>query len=448
MTLDITRLFELFNASGFLDLSKPEDREYYIDFSSVRGNIINEIKRTIIHGGNQTCQLFTGHIGCGKSTELSRLKLELEQENFYVVYFQSTQELDIGDVDISDLLMVISRQVSLSLEEANINLDPSDYRKLLQDTYTLLNSRVTGLKLNIPAIGKVGIESKQDQYSLSLAIAEITTRVKNSSTIRQISRSYLEPQVQTILKAINEEVIEPAKQELKKRGKEGLVIIVDALEKMDNREKLPNCSQAEYLFIERGEQLKNFNCHVIYTIPPILAFSNKQEKMRNRFGIETKMLPMVRVKERDGNPCMKGIELLRKMILARAFPDIELEKASEHISEIFDSSETLDFVCQISGGHIRNLISDIFTCLQKKDPPFSPDLISRIISQRQSELSIALKPEEWDLLRQVAQNKTIRGEDKYQNLLSTLYIFEYRDDEGQWFDINPYLADAKELRDG
>ena len=191
-TLDIDRLFSLFNPSSFLNLSKPEDRRYYIDFSSVRGNIINEIKRTIIHGGDETCQLFTGHIGCGKSTELSRLKLELEAENFHVVYFQSTQELDMGDVDISDLLMVISRQVSLSLEESKINLTPSRFRELLEDTYKLLNSEVTGLKLNIPGV-KMGIESKEDQYSLSLAIAEITTRVKNSSTIRQLSRSYLEP---------------------------------------------------------------------------------------------------------------------------------------------------------------------------------------------------------------------------------------------------------------
>ena len=411
MTLDIKKLFELFNPSGFLDLNKPEDRGYYIDFSSVRGNIINEIKRTIIHGGNQTCQLFTGHIGCGKSTELSRLKLELEEENFYVVYFQSTQELDIGDVDISDLLMGISRQVSLSLEKANINLNPSDFSKLLEGTAKFLNSRVTGLNLTIPVIGKVGIQSKQDQYSLSLAIAEITTRVKNSSTIRDLSRNHLEPQVQSILKAINEEVIEPAKQELEKRGKKGLVIIVDALEKMDNREKLPKCSQAEYLFIRRGEQLKDFNCHVIYTIPPILAFSNEQENLRNRFGVEPKMLPMVRVKERDGNMCMKGIESLRNMVLARAFPDIKPEKASEYISELFDTPETLDFLCQISGGHIRNLMLAIYTCLQKKDPPFSVDLVNRIISQHQSELSIALKPEEWDLLRQVAQDKTIRGEE-------------------------------------
>jgi hypothetical protein len=27
-----------------------------------------------------TCQLFTGHIGCGKSTELLQLKLELKQD--------------------------------------------------------------------------------------------------------------------------------------------------------------------------------------------------------------------------------------------------------------------------------------------------------------------------------------------------------------------------------
>ena len=55
-----------------------------------------------------TCELFTGHIGCGKSTELLRLKAELEQEGFHVVYFESSQDLEIGDVDITDIMLAIA----------------------------------------------------------------------------------------------------------------------------------------------------------------------------------------------------------------------------------------------------------------------------------------------------------------------------------------------------
>jgi hypothetical protein len=54
---------------------------------------------------------------------------------------------------------------------------------------------------------------------------------------------------------------------------------------------------------------------------------------------------------------------------------------------------------------------------------------------------LAITPDEWELLQQVEQDKTVRGEDGYQVLLRSLFVFEYRDQQGCWFDINPILAD-------
>jgi predicted ATPase with chaperone activity len=86
MALPIGQFFRLCNPSRTLDLGKPEDAQYYIDFTEVRGNnVVNELKRTVVLSENEpTCQLFTGHIGCGKSTELSRLKTELEQQGYHL----------------------------------------------------------------------------------------------------------------------------------------------------------------------------------------------------------------------------------------------------------------------------------------------------------------------------------------------------------------------------
>lgn len=100
----------------------------------------------------------------------------------------------------------------------------------------------------------------------------------------------------------------------------------------------------------------------------------------------------------------------------------------------------------MSGGHVRNLLVLLYRCLQKDDPPISHDCLESVISQRRNELSLAITPDEWELLRQVAQQKTVRGEDGYQTLLRSLFVFEYRDREAYWFDINPVLAEAKELQ--
>ncbi len=155
---------------------------------------------------------------------------------------------------------------------------------------------------------------------------------------------------------------------------------------------------------------------------------------------------MVRVHERDGSQCSEGIAVLRQMILARAFPNVDLEQRINLISEVFDASETLDYLCQVSGGHVRNLLVLLNSCMKKDDPPFSRDLVERVISQRRSELSKAITPHEWELLRLVAQQKTVRGEEEYQTLLRSLFVFEYRDADESWFDINPILAEAKELQ--
>lgn len=137
MELDFLRFFDACDPSKTLAIANPEDRQYYIDFASVRGGkIIEALKRTIVLRSrlNQpTCQLFTGHIGCGKSTELRRLQADLEAQGFHVVYFESTQDLDMTDVDITDILLAIARQVSESLETIGIKLKPGYFRDRFQE---------------------------------------------------------------------------------------------------------------------------------------------------------------------------------------------------------------------------------------------------------------------------------------------------------------------------
>ncbi len=448
MVLDFQKFFRVSNPSRTLDLGQPEDRQYYIDFSAVRGNnLIKELRRTIIFSEDEpTCQLFTGHIGCGKSTELSRLKTELEQKGFHLVYFESSQDLDMADVDISDILLAIARQVSQSFEAAQIKLQPTRFQRLLQETVNLLNSEVTGVKAKVPGVGDIGMHTEQGKFSLAVGIGEITTKAKDSKDIRSLLRQHLEPRVNNILEAINQELIIPAQKYLKQQGKAGLVIIIDNLDRIDNRQRPSGRTQPEYLFVDRGEQLNKLKCHVVYTVPLILAFSNDKENLTNRFGSDPQLLPMVRVQERDGSPCEEGIALLRQMVLARAFPNLEPEKRLTLISEVFDTLSTLDRLCQVSGGHVRNLLVLLNSCLKKDDPPFSRELVERVISQRRSELSKAVTPEEWNLLWQVMQQKTVRGEEEYQTLLRSLFVFEYRNTEESWFDINPILAEAKELQ--
>lgn len=430
--LDIAKFFRACNPSKTLDLSNPQDRKYYIDFSAVRGsNMIRELGRTITLSDENTCQLFTGHIGCGKSTELLKLKSELETQGYHVVYFESDKDLDVGDVDISDILMAIARQVSESLEAAQIRMQPGYFANLFSEVGRVLKTPV-----------ELGFDAE-----LSVGIGKITAKAKDSPETRSQLRQYLEPRMNGVLDAINGELLEPAQEKLKQQGKKGLVVIVDNLDRVDSIRKGVDRTQAEYLFIDRGEQLKKLNCHLVYTIPLSLVFSSDLGPLSNRFGGKPKVLPMVPVHLRNGQDCQAGLDLLRQMILARAFPDWVPEQRLEWVGDLFDDAATLDRLCRISGGHARNLLMLIYSCLQQQDPPIPRSALETVIKGYREDLILGVENDHWALLRQVATQKTIAGNSpEYQVLLQKMFVFEYRDSQDRWFDVNPTLAEAQALQ--
>ncbi|TAG94405.1 MAG: ATP-binding protein [Oscillatoriales cyanobacterium] len=432
--MELDRFYKACNPSKTLVAGDPGDYQYYIDFASVRGGkIIESLQRTItrISPDQPTCQLFTGHIGCGKSTELFRLKAELEQDGFHVVYFESSQDLDMGDVDISDILLSIARQVSETMESAKIKLRPSYFKNLFAEVAEFLQ---TPIDLSAEA-------------ELSVGIARVTAKTKDSPKLRSQLRQYLEPRTNSILQSINEELLDVANLELKRQGKKGLAVIVDNLDRLDGALKPSGRTQPEYLFLDRGEQLKKLNCHVVYTIPLTLIFSNDFGRLASRFGVKPKVMPMVPVQIRSGEDHTEGMALLRQLVLARAFPNVPPLQRLDLITKVFDAPETLDRLCRISGGHVRNLLMLLYSCLQHEDPPFTRECLESVIQEYRDDLLGAVNDLEWELLFQVVTRQTVTGEEESQILLRSMFVFEYRDPEGRWFGINPALAETRKYKE-
>lgn len=451
MTLDLRTFFKATEPSRTLIVNNPEDQKYYIDFSSVRGgDIVNKIKNkiTFFKPNEPTCSLFTGHIGCGKSTELLRLKTELEQENFHVVYFESSEDLEMNDVDIVDVLLVIALQVSKSLEDNQINLHAKGFRGLLESLAQTLKLDLNSLKLKLPVIGDVSASKKDGEFSLSFGIGEITAMAKSDSKLREQLNQYLGPRKTQLLNKINEELIEPAIVQLtENHGKTGLVVIVDNLDRIYNSPKSWGRPQQEYLFVDQGEYLTKFNCHLVYTMPLALKFSNDYGILSQRFFEEPKVLPMVPVKLKDGNKHEKGVSFLRQMVLARAFPEITEQKRLNKVTEIFDGLESLDRLCHMSGGHVRDLLRLLNEwIMDEMKLPLSRKSLENLISARRAEMIMRISVDEWELIRQVSLQKKVSDDLGYQNLIRSQFVFEYRDQDNFWFDINPILADVRELQ--
>ncbi|MBP0021436.1 MAG: AAA family ATPase [Cyanobacteria bacterium SBLK] len=469
MALDIRKFFQATNPSKTLTVEDEQDRLYYIDFSSVRGGqIIEEIRDNIAFFSPEepTCQLFTGHIGCGKSTELHRLEAELKQNGFHVVYFESSEDLEMGDVDVGDILLAIARRVSESLEGLQVPIEePKGLKSLLQGAAKLLQTEIElSGEASLPGVGTV-TGSTSGEFSAEVevgfarvnasnegvsfvapGIGKITAKAKNSPELRSKLREYLGPRTASLLDTINQELLEPAKTQLKELDKAGLVVIVDNLDRVENRPTTWGRPQHEYLFVDRGEQLNQLNCHVIYTMPLALMFSNDLNRLTSRFATEPHVLPMVPVRFSDGSECSEGMALLRQMILARAFPTESREERLERIPEIFDTPATLDRLCQVSGGHVRGLLRILNDWIKKQRQfPLTQDILESVIKKQCDRMSRAIDDNEWELLRQVREKKRVSGDANYDVLVRSMFVYEYRDEEESWFEVNPLLAESKYL---
>ncbi len=467
--VDIRKFYQACEPNRALKVENPEDNKYYIDFSSVRGGeIILEMKENItLFSDDRSCALFTGHIGCGKSTELFRLKKDLEEEGFHVVYFESSENLELTDVDIIDVMLAITQQVSQSLAQLKVE-EPKTLNRLLRGVAKILQTEIelsaegeipgigkvvastegkVAAEVNVPLVGKINASNQEGFSLVASGIGKITAKAKNDSGLRAKLNQHLGPQKTELLKAINEEMLEPAIAKLKQQGKKGLVVIVDNLDRLDNRPKPFGTPQQEYLFVDQGEYLNKLGCHLVYTMPLALKFSNEYGNLLQRFDDDPKVLPMVQVKLQDGTDCEDGINLLRQMVLARALPDLNENQRSEKIGEVFDHPDSLYRLCRVSGGHVRDLLRLLKTWIQKgRNLPLLRATLESVIRDRRNEMTMPISDDEWELLRQVKQRKKVSGGDGYQILIRSRLVFEYRANGELWFDVNPILAEAQELQ--
>lgn len=54
--------------------------------------------------------------------------------------------------------------------------------------------------------------------------------------------------------------------------------------------------------------------------------------------------------------------------------------------------------------------------------------------------------DEWQLLKDASQTKSIAGHEEYNMLIRDLFVFEYIENDVSWFDINPILQESPKFK--
>lgn len=430
---------ETYNAVDPEQSLQPGDPRY-VDFSDWRGDehAVNMIAQCIVWAEQakpvrHVKQLVAGHRGCGKTTELLLLKDRLEKEGYFVVYFDSEFEVDMNDVDYADILLATMHQLESQVRDSSLGLKLDDVR--LDD----LAMRLAAVTLEKEDRNEVELVL-ENEFRIEPQIpffarmmAAVRGFIKDNTTYKKQLRVEIQQRTALFLDDLND-LIDQLQRQLRDRGKKGLVVIIDSLDRiiphaLDEKGRRTTHTA---IYLEHADHLKAPHCHMIYTIP-ISVFFN--ENLNSVYPDIPQMIPMIKVRYENGEICEGGLKAMREVIAQRV-----------DVSGVFEDDRSVDKLCLASGGHIRDLLHLVrFAChysSKKKITSIAADKAIRALVRQYDRL---VKDADLPRLVRVHSEKRLPSDPEYSLLPYHLIVLEYHNDE-RWADLHPAVQETLKFR--
>jgi hypothetical protein len=316
-------------------LHKKEFDEFFVETTEDRGGdeAFPQLKRNLLNDKLGTRHyLFAGARGCGKSTELMRLQIKLEQENFLVLNFSVMDELEPNNLTHIDLLIATMKKLFGAANEHFLDIGEEYLMPITNwvNKVTIEDKTTTGFGGDVKAGGGV----KAGFAKLFEIFATFTARAKYDRDFTKTIHTEEEHLISELINAGNI-LINAIKNRLQLRNK-GLLIIIEDLDKLDLK-------KGEELFFNYVSRLVAFNMNTIYTFP-IALYYNSQFNTANSAVDEVLVLPMLKTHNIDSSPKLEGGQYKLKEMLDRRM-DLSL----------FESEELAMNFIKYSGGAIFDL---------------------------------------------------------------------------------------------
>ena len=414
--------------------------EWYVDMSAARGTIdpTAQMARQIRRQTDRAPRLLLlGHPGCGKSTELGRLRNLLEQSGWRCAIAETDRDLVREDLDLVEVMLLVIEEVGAELIKCELKL-PDDLLKRLDEWFDkvtvvreLKKSAAAGLSSAADGEGQApGLMGTVFQTILGGLRAEFRVSAERREEVRSEVRKSLRD-----FTSLAGEVIGAAIEALQTNDFSGLVVLVDGIEKAstnaDGRER------AVKLLLDHSESWAQLKCPLVMTAP--LDLLSERTRLQNHYD-DHFLLPAVPVAPRPSTVpdaetpgyVTRGREQLRKLVDRRA-----------PVAQLFEDERDFSRLVERSGGSIRDLFRLLRTALNLTEDGHK--VTSRAVDdawrQHVYALTVTLQPEERQPLRALISDP---GDLHYDavgiGLLQRELVLPYMNG-GRWFGVHPALVD-------
>lgn len=405
----------------------------YVQCENVRGNedAVDFLFNTIAWQEEGDCshQLFTGHRGCGKSTELLRLKARLETAGYAVVYFEGSEDLDLNDVKYTDVILSLVRRITSEIELNEELL--SDVLEWFAETF-YDREEWRDVQRSLEAEAALGAELPQSLPLVARLLARVTGQIKSGEQVKQAIRLKLDPQISQLIERANL-LLSEAERKLERP----LVVIVDNLDRITLQETGTDRTNHDMIYIDHGDQLRSLEAHIIYTIPISMFYSTRAPALKAIFP-DYAVLPMIKSRTRDGQPNGDGLDVLREILDRRVV-----------LEEVF-TEEAVYYLCKMCGGHSRDLLTLVRYAtrypLSRWPRPIDRQVSQRAVDKLISEYGRAIPEEHYPLLARAHLSKSIPNDSAHRLMLYNQSILEYYNGAPPWHDVHPVVLELPKFQ--
>lgn len=425
---------------------QPPPKEAYVDCQEVRGGweVVRELGRKITRSKQPTCQLYTGHRGVGKSTELLRLREYLEHQKYFVVYFAADNEdIEPQDAEYADILFACTRHLVEAIK-----------LKAHNPLLTWMKERWESLK--DLALTEVSFEGLSLEGQIS-QFAKITANLRATPDKRRELRQKINANTTSLVDALND-FIQEAQKSLPSDCR-GLVMVADNLDRIVETKQEGEPSNYDEIYLNRSEILRGLRCHVIYTVPISMVYSERATRLEDNYD-KPDVLPMIMVRNPDGSVNTDGLAKLRELVCRRiALVEPKLVQTLDNKVEgvdspsVFDNPETLNQLCLMSGGHVRNLMQLIQKSIEWTDElPITAQAVRRAIEEARETYRRGIQEHQWEILARVCYLKQADNNEEHLRLLLNRCLLEYRYyDEHEtlqiWCNVHPLIEGIQKFQE-
>jgi hypothetical protein len=243
--------------------------------------------------------LFIGHRGSGKSTELNKLSIEL-QDSFFIIGFDVLEITGRANLEYEDLMLVLSTQVTRQCVDLDLVdrplLDP--IRQRWQDLRDWWQRVVSGAVVNS------AMDETNVKVALKLQLLEIETSVRQSAESRETIKREISLRMPELIRYLNW-VLQQAQASSGRRP----LIIIEGLDKI-------SLKAATTIFLENVPTLLAPVASIVYTCPSALIYSPDFDQIRQPFS-RTVVLPNIAPRTDSGKADKTGQDTLRQLVLNR-----------------------------------------------------------------------------------------------------------------------------------